>query len=58
MASVYDYKFNQGTPGGNNTTITQLLDQSGVAEKNSILRNFALLGETSNFGGALFDIYY
>ncbi|OAB77312.1 LamG-like jellyroll fold domain-containing protein [Cochleicola gelatinilyticus] len=49
------YKFNQGTPGGNNTTITQLLDQSGVSEKNSELRNFALIGETSNFGGDLED---
>ncbi|MGK0377084.1 LamG-like jellyroll fold domain-containing protein [Patiriisocius sp. Uisw_017] len=47
------YKFNQGTPAGNNTNIMQLLDNSGVADKNSNLMNFALTGETSNFNGTL-----
>lgn len=49
------YKFNQGTPGGNNTNITQLNEFSGNTTKNSILHNFALLGETSNFNGILED---
>ncbi len=47
------YKFNQGAPGGNNTSITHLNDFSGDTAKNSILQNFALLGETSNFNGVI-----
>lgn len=47
------YKFNQGTPGGDNTNITQLLAEGGQTEKNSNLMNFALTGTTSNFGGTL-----
>lgn len=47
------YKFDQGTPGGNNTSITQLLDFSGDSLKHSELNNFALEGETSNFNGTL-----
>ncbi|WP_082333649.1 LamG-like jellyroll fold domain-containing protein [Mangrovimonas sp. TPBH4] len=47
------YKFNQGTPGGNNTSITQLMDISGEENKNATLNNFALDGETSNFNGEL-----
>lgn len=47
------YKFNQGTPGGNNTGISQLLANSGEANKNADLLNFTLNGATSNFGGVL-----
>ncbi len=47
------YKFNQGTPGGNNTNITQLFDISSDANKHSNLLNFALMGNTSNFDGML-----
>lgn len=47
------YKFNQGTPGGNNTGISQLQANSGEANKNADLLNFALNGATSNFGGVL-----
>ncbi|SFU27491.1 Por secretion system C-terminal sorting domain-containing protein [Pustulibacterium marinum] len=52
---VVYYKFNQGTPGGDNTSITQVLAQSGETSKNSTLYNFALTGETSNFNGTLDD---
>ncbi|GEQ87180.1 hypothetical protein ULMS_26880 [Patiriisocius marinistellae] len=47
------YKFNQGTPGGNNTNITQLFDISNDTNKHSDLLNFALMGNTSNFDGTL-----
>ncbi len=47
------YKFDQGTPGGDNTNITQLLEESGQTERNSNLMNFALTGTTSNFNGTL-----
>ncbi|HET8839272.1 MAG TPA: LamG-like jellyroll fold domain-containing protein [Flavobacteriaceae bacterium] len=47
------YKFDQGTPAGDNTNITQLLAEGGQTEKNSNLMNFALTGTTSNFGGTL-----
>lgn len=47
------YKFNQGTPGGNNTNITQLIAENGLFERNSNLLNFAMTGETSNFNGTL-----
>lgn len=47
------YKFNQGTPGGNNTNITQLIAENGLTNRNSNLMNFALTGATSNFNGTL-----
>ena len=47
------YKFNQGEPGGNNTAITQLTCEIGNGERDAELMNFALTGETSNFGGTL-----
>ncbi len=46
------YKFNQGYPGGNNTSISQLESENGVA-MNANLYNFALNGNTSNFNGTL-----
>jgi len=47
------YKFNQGEPGGNNTSITHLLCEIGSGERDAELFNFALVGETSNFNGTL-----
>jgi hypothetical protein len=47
------YKFNQGEPGGNNTGITHLTCEIGSGERDAELMNFALVGETSNFGGTL-----
>ena len=47
------YKFNQGVPGGNNTSITKLLCQVGNGERDADLLNFALTGATSNFNGTL-----
>jgi hypothetical protein len=47
------YKFNQGVPGGDNTSITQLISEIGDGERNADLMNFALIGETSNFNGEL-----
>lgn len=47
------YKFNQGDPGGNNTSITHLVSELGSPERNAELQNFALTGNTSNFGGTL-----
>ncbi|MBI9037097.1 MAG: T9SS type A sorting domain-containing protein [Bacteroidales bacterium] len=47
------YKFNQGEPGGNNTTITKLTSETGSGERDADLNNFALIGETSNFNGTL-----
>jgi hypothetical protein len=47
------YKFNQGEPGGNNTSITHLLCELGSGERDAELMNFALVGETSNFNGTL-----
>lgn len=47
------YKFNQGTPAGNNTNISQLIAENGFTERNSNLLNFSLTGEESNFNGAL-----
>lgn len=41
------YKFNQGTAGGNNTTITTLTDETGNIDGN--LSGFQLNGNTSNF---------
>lgn len=47
------YKFNQGEPGGNNTSITHLICEIGGSERDAELMNFALMGETSNFNGTL-----
>ena len=47
------YKFNQGDPGGNNTSITHLISEVGSPERDGELMNFALIGETSNFNGTL-----
>ena len=47
------YKFNQGSPGGDNTSITQIVSEVGAPERNGNLINFALTGETSNFLGEL-----
>ncbi len=46
------YKFNQGVPGGDNTSITHLMSEVGE-DRNAELKNFALVGDTSNFGGEL-----
>jgi Concanavalin A-like lectin/glucanases superfamily/Peptide-N-glycosidase F, C terminal/Secretion system C-terminal sorting domain len=47
------YKFNQGEPGGNNTSITHLVSETGTGDRNGELMNFALTGATSNFNGTL-----
>jgi len=47
------YKFNQGVPGGNNTSITQLVSETGSGGRDADLMNFALTGDESNFGGDL-----
>ncbi|HNY02772.1 MAG TPA: peptide-N-glycosidase F-related protein [Bacteroidales bacterium] len=47
------YKFNQGVPGGNNTSITKLECEIGNGERDADLLNFALTGQTSNFNGTL-----
>ena len=47
------YKFNQGEPGGNNTSITHLICEIGGGTRDAELMNFALIGETSNFNGTL-----
>lgn len=47
------YKCNQGTPGGDNTSITQLNDFNGNTLRNADLLNLAMTGATSNFNGTL-----
>jgi len=47
------YKFDQGDPGGNNTSITHLVCEIGSGDRDAELMNFALTGETSNFVGTL-----
>ncbi len=47
------YKFNQGQPGGNNTSISKLKCELGGGSKDADLIGFALTGNTSNFGGTL-----
>lgn len=47
------YKFNQGSPGGNNTSINKLLCELGSGTRDMDLLNFAMTGETSNFNGTL-----
>ena len=51
------YKFNQGVPGGDNTSITQLITQVYAPERNGDLLNFALTGPISNFNGTLDSSY-
>ncbi|HQO49927.1 MAG TPA: LamG domain-containing protein, partial [Bacteroidales bacterium] len=51
------YKFNQGVPGGDNTSITHLDCEIGGADRDAELMNFALNGETSNFNGTLNSSY-
>ena len=47
------YKFNQGVPGDDNTSITHAISEVGDGEQDSELLGFALTGETSNFNGDL-----
>lgn len=47
------YKFNQGVPGEDNSSITKLKSETGDGERDGDLLNFALMGETSNFNGTL-----
>jgi hypothetical protein len=47
------YKFNQGVPYEDNTSITQLVSEVGDGERDADIINFALNGNTSNFGGEL-----
>lgn len=46
------YKFNQGVPDGDNTSISELDSETG-SDRNGNLLNFGLTGTTSNFGGVL-----
>ncbi|MCB0516123.1 MAG: LamG-like jellyroll fold domain-containing protein [Chitinophagales bacterium] len=50
---VLYYGFNQGLPGGDNTSITSLKCAVGDGERDAQLLNFSLMGETSNFLGTL-----
>lgn len=45
---VGNYHFNQGLPGGNNTAITSLIDDSGNNNQGTLV-NFTKNGATSNF---------
>lgn len=47
------YKFNQGVPGEDNTSITKLKSETGAGERDADLLNFAMNGSTSNFNGTL-----
>jgi hypothetical protein len=49
------YKFNQGIPAGNNTSITMLHNEVAANSPlyDGVLTNFALTGATSNFNGTL-----
>lgn len=47
------YKFNQGVPAGNNTSITTLITNVNSPLYDGQLLNFALTGATSNFNGTL-----
>ncbi|MCF8370925.1 MAG: T9SS type A sorting domain-containing protein [Bacteroidales bacterium] len=47
------YKFNQGNPGGNNSSITKLISEVGGGTRDADLLNLALSGPTSNFIGTL-----
>lgn len=47
------YKFNQGVPGGNNTSISTLTASVNSPAYDGQLLNFAMNGATSNFNGTL-----
>lgn len=47
------YKFNQGVPGEDNTSISKLISEVEPGVRDGNLINFALTGNTSNFGGTL-----
>ena len=47
------YKFNQGVPGGNNTSISKLHSEVNSPTYDGDVTNFALTGATSNFEGVL-----
>ncbi|NND94927.1 MAG: T9SS type A sorting domain-containing protein [Flavobacteriales bacterium] len=49
------YKMNQGVPGADNTSITELISETGGGTRNADLVNFAMSGENSNFNGELED---
>jgi hypothetical protein len=51
------YKFNQGVPGGNNTSITKLTSKVASPERDADILNFAMVGPTSNFNGTLDTSY-
>jgi hypothetical protein len=51
------YKFNQGVPGGDNTSITKLISKVYSPARDGDLLNFAMVGETSNFNGTLDTTY-
>lgn len=51
------YKFNQGVPGGNNTSITTLTSKVDSPVRDADLLNFAMVGPTSNFNGTLDTSY-
>lgn len=51
------YKFNQGVPGGNNTSITKLTSKVYSPQRDGNLLNFAMNGPTSNFNGTLDTTY-
>lgn len=47
------YKMNQGFPGGDNSSITELVSEVGSGSRNGMLMNFSMTGEESNFNGEL-----
>lgn len=47
------YKFDQGVPGGNNTSITSLTSLVNSPTNDGALNLFSLTGATSNFNGTL-----
>lgn len=51
------YKFNQGVPGGDNTSITKLISKVDSPARDGDLLNFAMVGPTSNFNGTLDTSY-
>lgn len=48
------YKFNQGIPYGSNPGLTSLIDEKATA--NGTLANFALTGNSSNWGSATLNV--
>jgi len=47
------YKFNQGAPGEDNSSIKEAISEVGSPGRNAALSNLALAGATSNFVGEL-----